>query len=123
MINAINVGKRQRLLQAFAIGPMVAGMLLACGALTTSANAAELSSSMQPSIFDWLKHKPTTHDKNFRKATFALGTSAIYSQANLLPKTEHFVHPVVATNVIMGDGGNVCTLSGLGHRSTCRANF
>ncbi len=97
------------------IGVLVAGMVLAGSAMMGQANATEISGAG----FNTLKHKPLLLKKHVQKATFAVGTSAIYSRANLLPKTERFVHPVVATNAIYGNGGNICGISGLGHRSSC----
>ena len=103
--------------------PLIAGLLLASGPMASQANAAEISSVGQPSLFDWLANKSKAHKYLIKKAAFNIGTSAIYSHANLLPKSEHFVQPAVATNAIYGDGATVCTMSGLGHRSICGAHL
>ena len=103
--------------------PLVAGLLLASGTMSNQANAAEISSVGQPSLSDWLSNKSKAHKYHIKKVAFSIGTSAIYSHANLLPKTEHFAQPTVATLAIYGDGAAVCTISGLGHRSVCGAHL
>ncbi|MDE2383177.1 MAG: hypothetical protein KGO53_01045 [Alphaproteobacteria bacterium] len=122
MINAMKTFKHPNLARKLAVAPLVAGLLLA-GPFAGGVQAAEMTSMGQPSFFDWLMHKPAVHKKRLHKVAFSVGTSAIYSNANLLPKTEHYVHPVVATNAIYGDGAVTCSPSGLGHRSTCGTSF
>lgn len=112
-----------KLLATLVVSPLVAGVLLVSAPMASQANAAEIARVGQPSLFDWLSNKSKAHNYQVKKVAFSIGTSAIYSHANLLPKTEHFVQPAVATNFIHGDAAAVCTLSGLGHRSVCGAHL
>lgn len=113
----------RKLFATLVVSPLVAGALLASGPMASQANAAKISSVGQPPFFDWLSSKSKSHKYQIKKVAFSIGTSAIYSHANLLPKTEHFAQPTVATLAIYGDGAAVCTLSGLGHRSVCGAHL
>ena len=108
-----------KVIKSLAVSSLVAGFLLASGSLASQASAAEISSVGQPSLFNRLINKSAAHTKRIKKVAFGIGTSAMYSHANLLPKTDRFVQPAVAGNAIIGDGGLVCSMSGLGHRSTC----
>ena len=86
------------------------------GTLGSQAMAATWSSdSLQPHTF-W-------HKKHLKWIGFVAGTSAIYGHSRMLPKTEHFIQPIIKANAIVGGSSMVCTPSGLGHRSTCGASY
>lgn len=63
------------------------------------------------------------HKMHLKKIGFAAGTSAIYGHSNMLPKTDHFVRPIIKANVIIGSAPWVCTASGLGHRARCGISY
>ena len=113
-------GSNRKLLTAFAVSSLVAGVVLVGAG---QANAAEISSVAQPSHFSWLSSSSKAHQHHIKKVGFNFGNSSNYSRANLLPKTEHFVQPAVAINTIIANGGSVCSISGLGHRSACGAGL
>lgn len=113
----------RKLLSKLVVSTIVADLLLVSGTMTVQASAEEVSNVGHLSQFNWQFNKSRAHKYHIKKVAFIVGTSSVYSHANLLPKTERFFRPVVATKAIFGNGGSVCTLSGLGHRSACGAHL
>lgn len=113
----------RKLLRKLVVSTIVADLLVVSGTMTVQASAAEVSHVGQLSQFNWQSIKSRAHKYHIKKVGFIVSASSVYSHANLLPKTERFVRPAVATNAIYGDGGSICSLSGLGHRSACGARL
>lgn len=86
------------------------------GALGSQAVASTWSSdSLRPHTF--------SHKKHLNPIRIVAGTSTIYLHSMMLPKTEHFIQPIIKAKAIVGTSSMVCTPSGLGHRSTCGTSY